>query len=38
VGAGPIGLATAIFARQAGLGVTVLDGGPTDGDKACAKA
>ena len=37
VGAGPIGLATAIFARQAGLGVTVLDGGPTDGDKACGE-
>jgi len=37
VGAGPAGLATAIFARQAGLSVCVLDGGPTDGDKACGE-
>ena len=37
VGAGPAGLATAIFARQAGLSVCVLDGGPADGDKACGE-
>ena len=37
VGAGPIGLATAIFARQAGLTTRVLDGGPADGDKACGE-
>lgn len=37
VGAGPVGLATAIFARKAGLTVLVLDGGPSDGDKACGE-
>ncbi len=37
VGAGPVGLATAIFARNAGLSVVVLDGGPADGDKACGE-
>lgn len=37
VGAGPIGLATAIFAAQAGLHTLVLDGGPRDGDKACGE-
>ena len=30
VGAGPVGLATAIFARNAGLSVQVLDGGAID--------
>lgn len=37
VGAGPIGLATAIFAAQAGLSAVVLDAGPRDGDKACGE-
>ncbi|MDA9918246.1 FAD-dependent monooxygenase, partial [Pontimonas sp.] len=37
VGAGPVGLATAIFARNAGLSVQVLDGGAIDGDKACGE-
>jgi flavin-dependent dehydrogenase len=37
IGGGPAGLATAIRARQAGLSVTLLDGGSPPIDKACGE-
>jgi flavin-dependent dehydrogenase len=37
VGGGPVGLACAIFAAQAGLTALVLESGVSDGDKACGE-
>lgn len=37
VGAGPVGLATALAAASAGLSVTVLEARSGDGDKACGE-
>jgi menaquinone-9 beta-reductase len=37
VGGGPVGLASAIFATQAGLSPLILESGVSDGDKACGE-
>ncbi len=37
VGGGPVGLASAIFAQQAGLSPLILESGVADGDKACGE-
>ncbi|AVG23446.1 Dehydrogenase (flavoprotein) MenJ [Pontimonas salivibrio] len=37
VGGGPVGLAAAVFAHQAGLTPVIVEAGASDGDKACGE-